>query len=61
MLISAEHGICSAKSQILADSFCLNIVEYEYFPANKCEMPTINTIVGILIFISRENFFAQLS
>ena len=56
MLNSAEHEICPAnKSQILttANSFLLNIAEHEYFVLRSMKMPTI---VGIFIFISRDNF-----
>ena len=35
----------------IANSFLLNIAEHEHFSANKYE-----AIVGIFIFISRENF-----
>ena len=38
---------------IIANSFLLNIAEHENFSANKLKMPTV---VGIFIFISRENF-----
>ena len=61
--------ICPAnKSQIttMANSFLLNIAEHEIFSANKYENASnkfsvlINmkmpTIVGIFIFIRRENF-----
>ena len=55
MLNSADHEIYPAnKSQIIniANSFLLNIAEHENFSANM-KMPTV---VGIFIFISRENF-----
>ena len=59
MLNSAEHEICPAdKSQITynCNFFLLNIAEHENFSANKYENANYCTIVGIFIFISRENF-----
>ena len=50
-----EHEICPAnKSQItISNSFLLNIAEHENFSANKY-------VVGIIIFISRENIIQPL-
>ena len=42
------------KLLTIANSFLLNIAEHENFSANKYE--NANPIVGIFIFISRENF-----
>ena len=56
MLNSAEHGnvmLLSLKLPSSANSFLLNIAERENFSTNKYENANI---VGIFIFISRENF-----
>ena len=45
--------LINLKLLISENSFLLNIAEHENFSANKLKMPTI---VGIFIFISRENF-----
>ena len=53
MFNSAEHEICPAyKFQItnIANSFLLNIAKHEQNSANN------ENVVGIFIFISRENF-----
>ena len=46
--------LINLKLQTIANSLFLNIAEHEFFSANKYE--NANYIVGIFIFISRENF-----
>ena len=45
--------LMNLKLLTIANSCLINIAEHEDFSANKCESVTI---VGISIFISRENF-----
>ena len=47
--------LINLKSQTIANYFLLNIAKHENFSANKYE-----TIVGIFIVISRENFMLSL-
>ena len=57
MLNSAQHEICPANKNLrlrtIASSFMLNIAKHESSLLINTKMPTI---VGIFIFISRENF-----
>ena len=39
----------------------LNLAEHEIFPAHKCFMPTVTTVVSILTFMGRKNSFLGLS
>ena len=62
MLNSAENEICSAYKKIKYQQFKLSSsiaeLSMKFFQLINIKMPTI---VGILIFISRKKFHAQLS
>ena len=61
MLNSAEHEILliNLKLLITANCFNQNIAEHEIFSADTFVNMKMPTIVGIFMFISRENFMLR--